>query len=78
MLLEAIYATKKFFFFLTVYQCENLDNVDGSCGYCKYWKDQGYDCDWCDDGCTVCQKMFVLFEGNYLIKDSHMDHCNNI
>ena len=42
-----------FFLFLTVYQCENLDNVDGSCGYCKYWKDQGYDCDWCSNGCTV-------------------------
>jgi hypothetical protein len=22
-------------------------------GYCKYWKGQGYDCDWCNHGCTV-------------------------
>ena len=38
---------------LTVYECQNLDNVDGNCGYCKYWKGQGYDCDWCNNGCTV-------------------------
>ena len=36
---------------LNVYECKNLSNVDGNCGYCKYWKGQGYDCDWCDNGC---------------------------
>ena len=39
------------FFILTVYKCQNLNNVGGNCGYCKYWKGQGYDCDWCNNGC---------------------------
>ena len=51
MYLQIHFHVIAFFFIQTVYKCENLDNVTGNCGYCKYWKGQGYDCDWCNKGC---------------------------